>query len=1836
MASNKHRINRESCRKILLAGVTLMLAGAIALVCHILVITNPYREWTEPKPGKLTGGGTQSDPYLISSLEDLYLLRTRVEYGNNFAGAYFVQTQDIDMSACEDWTPIGEYGSDKYFSGTYDGLGHVLKNLNISGRGRNALFGMLCGTVQNLGIESGSIEGSYAGSIASIGAKTAEIRNCYNKADIHGKRRAGGIADDFEGKISYCWNFGEITSETGTAGGICCLGSQVYRCSSSELPVVPNVFFGMGDSVVFDSVEELGAPEEPDGELSPRVIVDGETVRFGAEGRAYVPGTRRSRDGFFGRGTEKDPYLITGLEDLCKLRGLVNTGNTFAGTYFAQTQDIDMSAIGNWTPIGLYGTEALFYGTYDGNGHTLSNLSITGTDNNGLFGMLCGTVKNLGIESGHIEGAFVGAIASHGREDAAIVNCYNKATVHGTGRAGGIADNLGEGSISRCWNLGEVRSDTGVAGGISSYSARIDHCCSQGMPLMPPELFGVVGSHTFDDAGSIDAWLNEIYAGVNAAQTPLMYREGESVRFDPQPYKPWMEGEYGFSGMGLEGDPYLITDLEDLSELRDLVNEGNDFAGAYFLQTRNIDMSACENWTPIGIFGSEKYFYGIYDGNGHALSNLTIVSTENASLFGVLCGTVQNLGIESGYIEGANIGAITSHGGGACRIVNCYNKAAVHGIGRAGGIADNFGGVISHCWNFGEVTCDAGVVGGISSYSAQIDHCYSYGLPLTPSEFSGGLTDSETFDDAGKIDAFLTRERLCMYAAAAQEAQEPSIVWDGETLRFAGHVYKTPLRLHESGFYGSGTEDDPFLITSLDDLSRFRDLVNGGEEFGDTYFLQTQDIDMAPCESWTPIGMFGTDHYFYGVYDGNGYTLSNLKVYTEDAGGLFGMLCGTVKNLGIESGLIESGCAGAITSHGSGQCVIDNCYNKAAVHGFGRAGGIVDNFAARPVSNCWNLGEVTCDTGTAGGICSYSAQIDHCYSYGMLLVPGAFLEAVSDSRIVYTEKSLGGLADRLAEKAYVGTSMEDGVPLLVSHEGGVIFDGDCHMAPETLTGRFAGSGTEDDPYLIAGLDDLVEFRDLVNNGHNFIDVYFLQTQDIDMSACTNWTPIGLYNSGAYFFGNYDGGGHTLKNLRIIRSGNAGLFGYLSGTVRNLGIESGYIEADFVGAFTSHGGDGALIYNCYNKAAVFGTGRAAGIVDNFGGIADIGQVTYCWNLGQIKANGGTLAGISSYSARIKNSYSWRAPVASKLENFYDLIEDSATFDSTDEMDELLSEEYAAMYAEGLDVGKVPFVVRDGDTIRFDSGFVPPCYGTKTIADYGFMLLLAAAALAAVGFAALYVSGKKTPPRAQDGDQMRGGTGGGTFKKDVKGTALFLALLCVGGLVAEDTLYLKTDNGTLPVKHYIQQNDGAVDVLFLGSSKVGINLSCDTLWREQGVSSFAMWGHTQPIWNSYYYLKEALKHGRPKVIVLDVTTTVYSVIYRNDAIQYANTKGLEMSKDKLEEIQVSSPQENWMDLLLGFPLYHARYSDLAEMDFAWYPWSKQDAVDKGSILLHSYGMLTSDLDVGDIDEVARIPEKCEKYLIKILEQCKEENIPLVLMASDATTRADTQPYFNAIAEIAEAWDVPFLNFNLLDEETGVTPEDFSLDNIHVNTNGSRKISSYLGNYLKEHYNLKDHRGDPYYSTWDEFALRQENAHFIEISKVGDYLKEMLRDDREAVLIRWTAKDDDPTLLAFEQTAEQAEFDASFLQETGDRCWVFRHTPDMTEYESIALDKAVDILLGEETLTIDPYSERAVRFDGEKLCDTQAGLMCVIYDADTGIIVDKCMLAEPSGAAGMVRHM
>ena len=245
-------------------------------------------------------------------------------------------------------------------------------------------------------------------------------------------------------------------------------------------------------------------------------------------------------------------YTVTDTDELAWVADQVNAGDDFAGKTITLAGDLDLAGQ-EWTPIGNGARSGVTYkgnvfkGTFDGNGRTISNLSvknISGDNAAGLFGVVAGgTVRNIVMEvnidatsndlaagcvgllvdGGTIENVTVsGSVSGHEAAagivsrisiDGTVRNCHNHATITGSsyniGGIAGAAFNTAAGktmTIENCTNDAAISGTFAVGGIVGFSSADVKGCTNDGTVSGQYSIGGIVGEQ--QNAGSVVSCVN--------------------------------------------------------------------------------------------------------------------------------------------------------------------------------------------------------------------------------------------------------------------------------------------------------------------------------------------------------------------------------------------------------------------------------------------------------------------------------------------------------------------------------------------------------------------------------------------------------------------------------------------------------------------------------------------------------------------------------------------------------------------------------------------------------------------------------------------------------------------------------------------------------------------------------------------------------------------------------------------------------------------------------------------------------------------------------------------------------------------------------------------------------------------------------------------------------------------------------------------------------------------------------------------------------------------------------------------------------------------------------
>lgn len=466
-------------------------------------------------------------------------------------------------------------------------------------------------------------------------------------------------------------------------------------------------------------------------------------------------------------GTPTAPYRIRYAKDLIRLSNDVADGVTYSNSYFIVENDIsfkigldDSSSffkpIGNVeinTSNGNIVNNYSFQGHFNGNGHVISNLTLSTANNNnsnyvGLFGnILNAIIDSIGIDStcsfscpSHSSGIYYGGGLVAYSTNSNFNSCYSKILLTENGdrwRVGGLIGGSDMDTINNCYARANLLRTGGGTFWSSYYGGLIGQIVNTGTyylsnsyssPVALPvgntnnsgSLIGNVNgtnSHivksyylavtgTNNVAGVVktiaEMRLPAFVDSLNASQSPLPWKLDVSYINNGLAILGWQGSIFPWDGDGTQGNPFQIKNVKDLIKLSDLVAGGNPYANTFFALQNDITFNRCVTdssslFSPIGL-SAAKPFSGNFNGrrdatNRFAIANYKFSNTnsDNIGLFGYIKGaTIKNLGISNFNITARdNVGGLVGASEGTNTIDSCFVYGHIKGRTSVGGLIGN-------------------------------------------------------------------------------------------------------------------------------------------------------------------------------------------------------------------------------------------------------------------------------------------------------------------------------------------------------------------------------------------------------------------------------------------------------------------------------------------------------------------------------------------------------------------------------------------------------------------------------------------------------------------------------------------------------------------------------------------------------------------------------------------------------------------------------------------------------------------------------------------------------------------------------------------------------------------------------------------------------------------------------------------------------------------------------------------------------------------------------------------------------------------------------------------
>lgn len=300
----------------------------------------------------------------------------------------------------------------------------------------------------------------------------------------------------------------------------------------------------------------------------------------------------------------------------------------------------------------------------------------------------------------------------------------------------------------------------------------------------------------------------------------------------------------------------------------------------------------------------------------------------------------------------------------------------------------------------------------------------------------------------------------------------------------------------------------------------------------------------------------------------------------------------------------------------------------------------------------------------------------------------------------------------------------------------------------------------------------------------------------------------------------------------------------------------------------------------------------------------------------------------------------------------------------------------------------------------------------------------------------------------------------------------------------TYLMKPDNVTLRnIAGYYGERKNSLDMVYIGGSACFVYWAPLQAFEDEGFTSYSYGSNVIQAELYKYLIKEALKTQKPELIVIDARAFQYRETRPPEEVHYRNfLTGMSFSKNKLDFINENvekNLKQDKLSYIFDLIKYHRPFSSNINENVLSLMFHTYKNPNKGFDFIPEVQLLEKyDFET---EEKKKIAKETEDILLDLIDYMKTTDVNYLFVVSPYQETQEHKKQFNYIEEVITQNGYNFLDANEYYDEMGLDFQGDLYNFNHVNIYGAEKYTRLLSNYIKENYNLADHRNDSDYNDW-----------------------------------------------------------------------------------------------------------------------------------------------------------
>ncbi len=328
----------------------------------------------------------------------------------------------------------------------------------------------------------------------------------------------------------------------------------------------------------------------------------------------------------------------------------------------------------------------------------------------------------------------------------------------------------------------------------------------------------------------------------------------------------------------------------------------------------------------------------------------------------------------------------------------------------------------------------------------------------------------------------------------------------------------------------------------------------------------------------------------------------------------------------------------------------------------------------------------------------------------------------------------------------------------------------------------------------------------------------------------------------------------------------------------------------------------------------------------------------------------------------------------------------------------------------------------------------------------------------------------------------------MKKNIIKSIVFIFIFCAILFIITKILWLPPN----AISYFYKEKENSLDVVYVGSSNVLAHFNTTLAYNLYGYTTGILSSNAQPFALIKYLLKEAEKYQNPNLYIVDITKITDDIDYFSTENIRECVDSMKFSRNRIEAINEALSyrkdvsKNEYINYYFSFLMYHNRWKYNPKTNIVgnknfykgyWFTKETCEVVPQNTYTWKK--------------DLVPLQEDNKKILISLINYINQNNLKVLFVVPIRCYDEERNGRLNDAIRILQENELNVINFNTLNDFDDI---DFSRDlynEAHLNVYGATKYTLYFAKYLKENYELEDHRNDENYSSWNkEYERFKEN--------------------------------------------------------------------------------------------------------------------------------------------------